>query len=79
MKRCLSIVVVVSLLVTAVLGGPVEDYPQEMVSQDTTSDEQWETNYGYKSYQESFPQRAFEDMSITGQEPVDQQGKDHEC
>ena len=44
---------------TAVLGSPVEDYPQEMVSQDTTSDEQWEINDGYNAYQESFPQGDF--------------------
>ena len=55
----------------------MEDYPQEMVSQD--SDEQWEMNDGYNAYQESLPREDLEspkDMPITGQD-ANEQGKDH--
>ena len=60
MKLCLYIGVAVSLLVTAVLAGPVEDYPVEMDSQDMTSDGQSEMDEDYNAFLESFPLGDFE-------------------
>jgi hypothetical protein len=60
MKLCLYIGVAVSLLVTAVLAGPVEDYPVEMVSQDMTSDGQSEMDEDYNAFLESYLRRDFE-------------------
>ncbi|CAI8020926.1 hypothetical protein GBAR_LOCUS12465, partial [Geodia barretti] len=60
MKLCLYIGVAVSLLVTAVLAGPVEDYPVEMDSQDTTSDGQSEMDEDYNAFLESYLRRDFE-------------------
>ena len=68
-----------SLLVTAVLAGPLEDYPVEMDSQDMTSDGQSETDEDYNAFLESFHQGDFEAQGDvpTAQDDIPQ-GKDNE-
>ena len=79
MKLCLYIGVAVFLLVTAVLAGPVEDYPVEMDSQDMTSDGQSEMDEDYNAFLESYLRRDFESQGDvpTAQDDI-RQGKDNE-
>ena len=70
MKLVLFIGVAVSLVVTAVLAGPVDDFSDEIVSQDVTSDELWEMDEGNYGYQESFPQGPQGDFEPTSEEPL---------
>ena len=59
MQLCLCICVVVSLLLT-VTASPVEDLLEDMVSQDTDTDEQWSATY--EAYEESLPQDYMQSM-----------------
>lgn len=70
MKLGLFIGVAVSLLLTAVLAGPADEFSEEMVSQDMTSDELWEMDEGNYIYRESFPQGPQGDFEPPREEPL---------